>query len=325
MTLGKSITALLLVLFVVAAFWLFEADKPAADVDAKYSNAASAFLTLADGTRIHYRDQGQPQGLPVVLLHGSNASLHTWEPWVAQLGDTYRLITLDLPGHGLTGRTPSEDYSTSAFIKAVKGVTAHLALDSFVLGGNSMGGGVTWRYALRYPEDVKALILVDASAPAQWRESPPNQTAQQPADTPLAFSLLRQPWFQAVATYLDPYYLVVQGLRSSHYNPAVVTESLIERYYDLSMRTGTRAATIKRFSGLREQTNSDEADLRLLTQPVLILWGEYDALIPVSTADRFAQVLPNAQVMIYPNVGHIPMEEVPELSAQDVRLFLQAL
>jgi pimeloyl-ACP methyl ester carboxylesterase len=318
----KKVLAVLLVLMVIAGFWIFEGDYPAAEVDARYSNVASAFLDLPDGSRMHYRDQGNAAGLPVVLVHGSNASLHTWEAWASLLGDTYRIVTLDLPGHGLTGRTTTDDYSSAAFINATKALVQYLQIDSFVLGGNSMGGGVTWRYALSFPDDVKAMVLVDASGPQAWRQRP---QAESSGDAPWAFSLLRKAWFQKLARYIDPYYLVVQGLQASHYDAAVVTDALIDRYYELSMRAGTREATIRRFSGWRDGGSEKVEDLSVLTQPTLILWGEHDAVIPVAVANRFQATLPNARTIIYPHVGHIPMEEIPQRSADDVRAFLTAL
>jgi pimeloyl-ACP methyl ester carboxylesterase len=65
---------------------------------------------------VHVRDQGNTDGPAIVLLHGSNASLHTWEPWVAQLGDRFRIVTMDMPGHGLAGRTPGDDYSPMGMV-----------------------------------------------------------------------------------------------------------------------------------------------------------------------------------------------------------------
>ncbi len=330
---AKYVLGIGLVLLIMAALMILEGDIPAEQVDARYSNAQSRFLNLADGTTVHYRDQGDPDGPSIVLLHGSNSSLHTWEPWVSLLGDTYRIVTLDLPGHGLTGRTPKDDYSSKAFVATVRAVAEHLKLGQFVLGGNSMGGGVTWRYALAYPESVQALILVDASGLSAWwseqtnadrNEGGADDARQQRAndDAPLAFSLLRQPWFTAIARYIDPYYLVVQGLKASHYDPEFVDDDLIQRYYDLSMRAGTRDATLIRFSTPRG-AGDENVSLASLSQPSLIMWGEEDNVIPVSTADRFVQALPNAQRVVYPQVGHIPMEEVPQRSAADVRNFLE--
>jgi pimeloyl-ACP methyl ester carboxylesterase len=313
--------AVLLLLLVLAGIFLVKRDLPAVEVDAKYSNAASRFLSLPSGARIHYRDQGNPDGPPVVLIHGSNASLHAWEPWVAILGDDYRIVTLDLPGHGLTGRVPDDDYGTEAFVATVKAVVESTGLSRFVLGGNSMGGGVTWQYALRHPDDVQAMILVDASGPWSWREPQDGSATQRP----LVFELMAKPWFRAVAGYLDPYYLTVQGLRSAYNNSPVVDDALIARYYELALREGSRTATMKRFAGFASRAAAAEPDLSVLDQPTLILWGARDALIPVAVGERFATVLPHATLAIYPDVGHVPMEEIPAQSAADVRQFLKSL
>ena len=145
---------------------LFRGDLPAAEVDAKYSNDASRFLSMANGARVHYRDEGNADGTAVVLIHGAMASLHTWEPWVAILGQQYRVITLDLPAHGLTGQVPEGAYGAEAFTETIHAVVNELGIERFVLGGNSMGGGATWRYTLAHPDRVQAMILVDSVAPA---------------------------------------------------------------------------------------------------------------------------------------------------------------
>ena len=145
---------MLIVLLIFASVFLFEGDIPAAEVDAKYSNAESQFLVMENGARVHYRDQGKEDGLPIVLVHGAMASLHTWEPWVEILGERYRIITLDLPAHGLTGAVPSGEYDADAFTKTIDVVVDEAGLDAFVLGGNSMGGGATWRYALAHPLEL---------------------------------------------------------------------------------------------------------------------------------------------------------------------------
>ena len=318
---GPRVMLVLLTLVALGA-WLYQGDLPAEAVDAKYTSPASQFLTLDDGARIHFRDEGNHTGLPIVLIHGSMASLHTWTPWVERLGKTYRIITLDLPAHGLTGAVPSGDYSGAAQLRVVQAVTTHLNLDAFVLGGNSMGGGVSWRYALKHPESVLALILVDATGPSAWyrvrRDAKPDQ------ESPLAFKLLRQPWFRAIAARIDPYYLAVQGAKSAYNDSPVVTDALIMRYYELALRAGTRDAILGRVNSWQSPGRQSE-DLSELTQPTLILWGREDSVISVATADQFQAAMPHSEVIIYDDVGHAPMEEVPEQSAQDVGQFLKAL
>ncbi|MBT5463706.1 MAG: alpha/beta hydrolase, partial [Gammaproteobacteria bacterium] len=222
----KALWVTMVLLIVVSlGIWLYQGDLPAEVVDAKYTSPSSQFLSLDDGARIHFRDEGNRAGLPVVLIHGSMASLHAWTPWVGRLGKTYRIVTLDLPAHGLTGAVPSGDYSGAAQLRVVQAVTSHLNLDAFVLGGNSMGGGVSWRYALEHPESVLALILVDASGPSAWYQA--RREAKPDKASPLAFKLLGQSWFRAIAARIDPYYLAVQGAKSAYNDSPVVTDALI--------------------------------------------------------------------------------------------------
>mgnify|MGYP003627766646 CR=1 FL=1 len=323
MKIFKYIGVLLLLVFVAGIVLLYKGDIPADVVDAKYSNPASQFLTMDNGARVHYRDQGNPEGSPLVLIHGSNASLHTWEPWIERLGNDYRIVTMDLPGHGLTGSVPDADYSSEAQLNTVAAVVDHLNLTQFTLGGNSMGGGVTWRYTLENPDQVQAMILVDASGLPEWWAERRAQLSETEREAPIAFQLLGQAWFRTIARYLDPYYLAVQGVKSSYNNSDIIDQALIDRYYELSLRAGTRDATLARFG--RQRNWEETFDLSELDQPTLIMWGKEDSLIPASTADQFAEALPNTSVVVYDGVGHIPMEEIPDRSAEDVRLFMKTL
>lgn len=322
------VTLALLALLIGAGIWLFEGDFDAAEVDAKYSNEHSRFMTLASGARIHYRDQGKASGPTIVLVHGSNASLHTWEPWRERLQETYRVVTLDLPGHGLTGAVPDQAYGSDAQTKTLHALVNELDLPTFVLGGNSMGGGVSWRYALEHPDRVSALVLVDASGLWSWREAEEAAANDESEENsgPLVFRLLQKPWFQKIAGWLDTHYLTGEGLRAAFHDKSKVTEDMINLYYNMSMRAGTREATLARFSGFGNRSSGvTDADLAKLAMPTLVLWGETDALIPPSVGEKFVSVLPNARLIVYPDVGHIPMEEVPEQSAQDLLDFLETL
>lgn len=318
----KWFLGVIVVITIVGSVLLFEGDIPASIVDSKYSNSQSNFLMLDNGGRIHYRDQGQSEGLPLVLVHGAMASLHTWEPWVQILGQSYRIVTLDLPAHGLTGESPTEQYGADAFTAAIEAVVNELGLDNFVLGGNSMGGGATWRYALENPDRVRAMLLIDSVPPRHWARSELEPGTE--GSGPMAFSLLRQGWFKAIARNLDPAPLIGQGLRSAYNNSPVVDDQLIARYYDLIMREGTRSAILSRAGSSNEEGNPLK-DLSVLDQPTLIMWGEQDAVIPVSVAAQFEGVLPNTKTVIYQDLGHIPMEEDPVRTATDVLLFLSGL
>ena len=320
----KYILAVILLLAGATFTWLYKADLPRQEVDHKYSNSHSQFLTTQTGARIHYRDEGKPNALPLVLIHGSNASLHSWIPWVQLLGDDFRIITLDLPAHGLTGQVPDGNYSVDAFLQTIDAVADHLGLAKFVLGGNSMGGGVAWRYTLAHPQRVMAMILVDATGLPQWHESGDPHADNGDNGLPLAFELLQQPWLRSLARHLDPAPLVKEGLLEAYNHSPVIDDALIQRYRELALRAGTREATIKRFASyVSMDYQGQKVDLSAISQPTLVLWGQEDVLIPVVTASRFYEALPDARLVTYEHAGHMPMEEFPERSAADVRIFLQ--
>ncbi|MEM7101318.1 MAG: alpha/beta hydrolase [Pseudomonadota bacterium] len=304
-------------LLILAAYMVYQPDLPVADVDAKYSNEASQFLVLDNGARIHFRDQGLTDGYPIVLIHGAMASLHTWEPWVEILGQDYRVITLDLPAHGLTGAVPDGSYGAGAFTKTIHDVTTHLGLGKFVLGGNSMGGGATWRYAISHPTRVSHMILLNSSGP---RRQPQRQTSNDDNNSS-PFAPLSWAWFRAVAEHVNPRFLVERGLRSAYNHSPVVTDELVDRYNNLILREGTRAAILNR--NTRQRRAEETYQLANLNQPALIIWGRQDSVIPVSVGEELARVLPDSKLVIYDELGHIPMEEDPQRSATDVLAFLQ--
>ena len=127
---------LIAVLFVLG----YTPDTDPAAMKAKYASPASQFVDVGGGLTMHVRDEGKRDGPVLVLLHGSNASLHTWEPWVAQLKDKYRIISLDQIGHGLTGPNPTGQYDGAAFVGTLDALINRLGVTRFALAGNSMGG-----------------------------------------------------------------------------------------------------------------------------------------------------------------------------------------
>jgi pimeloyl-ACP methyl ester carboxylesterase len=319
----RSIIASIIVIILCAGIFLFKGELAQDQVDAKYTSEKSQFFTMENGARIHFRDEGNPNGPAVVLVHGSNASLHTWEPWLVILGESYRIITMDLPAHGLTGAVPDKRYGSPAQLRTGDAVVRHLGIDKFTLGGNSMGGGVTWRYTLAHPEKVEAMLLIDSSGLPQFRqllEAKANELDQDKKEAPVFFSLMRKPWFRAIAKYIDPYWMTKQGVNSAYNYSPMVTEELIQRYYELALRDGSRDATLSRFSTYN--TTEEPVDAGGFSVPALIMWGREDSLIPVDVAELFSTTLAQSTLVIYDNVGHMPMEEIPNRSAKDVSTFL---
>jgi pimeloyl-ACP methyl ester carboxylesterase len=295
-----------------AFYFLSDPDIPRAVLEAKYGGPPSRFLTLADGARAHIRDEG-PRTAPVlVLIHGSNASLYTWRPWVERLSHTFRIVSMDMPGHGLTGEVPTDDYSAKAMVEFVRDVTDKLGLSDFAIAGNSMGGAIAARFAETYPQRVTQLILVDAGG----------LRSRQGDKIPLAFKLARLPVLNQVLLYITPRALVAEGLNDAIVRKAIITDAMIDQYWEFARMTGSRTATAERF---REPYDDYvEQHIQKIGAPTLILWGEDDHLIPVVAARTFAKEIPGSKLIIYRATGHIPQEEVADQSAADVQSFLLA-
>lgn len=293
------------------AFWYFSTpDIPRATLEAKYASPLSHFVVLKDGARAHYRERGPMNAPALVLLHGSNASLLTWEPWSKTLSDTWHVVSVDLPGHGLTGAVPGGDYSQEGMAKFVGEFADRLGLKSFALAGNSMGGGVAARFAEENPSRVTKLILVDAGG----------LPFKPGSATPLAFRIARIPVVNRIMLHVTPRSLVVEGLDKAIVHKEIITDAMIDSYWDFARMEGTRPATIARFSDNPDTYVRDHTTA--LRMPVLILWGEEDGLIPVAIAHDWQKAVPGAKLIVYPRTGHIPMEEVADRSAKDVRTFL---
>lgn len=310
----RYLIPLVLAACVAAAFlFLRTPDTDPAAMEAKYTNEASQFVEGPNGLRVHYRDQGNRNGVPIVLVHGTAASLHTWEPLVDRMGDKYRVITYTQPGHGLTGPNANHDYSFAGMAQALNLVTDELSLDHFVLGGNSMGGWVAWRYALAHPERVDALILLDSSGmPLREGETEPPLN--------LGFRLLKNPVGRFLLKQFTPRAAVERSALESVSVKSVITDDIVDRYWELLRLPGNRAAAGQRALVDREGAYANE--IHNITAPTLIIWGEEDALIHATAATTFDERLPNAEVVIYEGVGHIPMEEAPDRTAADIDAFL---
>lgn len=289
-------------------------DIPVAALRGKYGGPTSRYVELTPGQIIHLRDEGPRDGRPVLLLHGSNASLHTWQPWTDRLTAAgYRVIRFDFPGHGLSSPAPSRDYSAAAYVGVTDAVVRRLGLGRVVVAGNSMGGGVAWRYAIAHPDQVAALVLVDASG----------QPEPQSRDLPIGFRIARSPLLRPLAASITPRSLIEQSLHQSVSVQGIVTPAMVDRYWELLRYPGNREATIDRFS--QPPGPRDEAGLKGIMAPTLILWGREDRLIPVGSAAWFAARLPNARVTILDQIGHIPMEEAPDRSLAPVLALLARL
>jgi len=293
-----------------------KADLPWSALEAKYASPASRFADLPGGLHVHYRDQGDPAAPhTLVLVHGFAASLQAWEPWVERMTPGYRVISLDLPGHGLTRAPAGYKASTGADVAVIDELTRRLGAPRFVIGGNSMGGGIAWNYALAHPERLDGLILVDAGG---WPHP------QKPGGgSILVFKLLGNPVGRWVLEHIDPTPLAERGLKQAYVDPALVTPDLIHRYVDFARAPGHRAILLTQNSGPHPVVTP--TTFAAIHTPTLVMVGAVDKVIPPDDSKGLAGAILGARLIVYPGVGHVPMEQAPDQSAADAKAFVDAL
>jgi len=185
-----------------------------------------------------------------------------------------------------------------------------LGIERCVLGGNSLGGAVSWRMALAHPARVEKLILVDAGG------YPAHSTS-----IPIGFRLARMPVVNWLLQQTLPRSLVVQGMRNVFGDPRRVTPEMVDRAIELTQRAGNRRALIERFRQ-RQQSGLLTERIRELTLPTLVMWGGRDRLIPPDDAERFHRDIAGSQLVVFDDLGHAPEEEDPARTVKAVQQFL---
>ena len=298
----SAITAFLII--VIAIYWKNDIDLN--ELKDKYAYPSSSFISI-DGINVHYRDVGK--GEAILLIHGTGASLHTWEKWIDILSPGYRVISFDLPGFGLTGPDPNHNYQISRYTAILDSLMVKLKVDSFHIAGNSLGGLVAWRYTTQFPQKILTLNLIDAAGLPQPGKKPP-----------FIFQLAKLPVLSTLMQKVTPKSIIENSMLDVYKNDNLVTEKLIDRYFELSLREGNRTAFVKRMSQLNEKL--DINDLKKITAPVLIQWGKDDRWIPLAKGYEFKKLMPHAELKIY-NSGHVPMEENPMETVEDYMIFLK--
>ena len=315
---GLSLLALLICIIYLGTYF----DIPREELEAKYATGASQFLTLDDGTRIHYRDEGNQLGQVIVFVHGFNGSLFNFERLVPYLSEDYRLVSLDLPAFGLTGAIPSGEYSTQKFMKTINQLVDSLNIEKFSIAGNSMGGGVSWRYTLQHPEQINSLILIASSSVRVEREE--EAEPEEDESSPLAWRLLFSNFTRKILLVFTPKFFAEQGLKTSVYDQDLATKEWANEFHELVLLEGSREAIISMFSGDRYGNETPEI-FKQISAPTLVIHGEEDNLIDVESSKHFEENIPEVTVKIYSNIGHLPMYEDPERTAKDIRDFIDSI
>lgn len=302
----QVVAVVVVVLLLGAGWYLYSPDKARAGLEAKYAPPPSQFLEVL-GVRLHVRDTGPREAPALLMLHGLGSSLHTWENWARALEGRYRVVRLDLPSFGLTGADPSGDYSEARTQAVLAGLMDRLGIKTVTIVGNSMGGGIAWRFAVARPELVDRVVLISPEGFKPPGEAPPGKQK-----IPLMLQAMR---------YVLPTPFLRMNIAPSYADESKLTSEVVARYRDMLLAPGNRDAILARMLQMRRP--DPEPLLRRLDKPVLLIWGEQDRLIPFSNSADYMRLLPDARLAAIPGMGHVPQEEAPAASLAVLRRFLE--
>lgn len=292
-----AVLASVVAVAIIASLW-----KPDVSVDSlkpRWGKPPSQFIDL-DGMQVHVRDEGwREDPTPIVLLHGTGSSLHTWDEWVERLKATHRVIRFDRPGFGLTGPNPSGDYSMDYYSGFLQRLLHRLGVDGpVILVGNSSGGYMAWHFAVAHPDRVVKMVLI---APGGYPRSSP---------LPQFLALAMNPNMDVITHHILSKSQVRKSAGESYGDPSLLREETVDRYYDLTRRAGNREALGQT---LRASIGSENKDaINKVKVPTLILWGTKDRIIPpVPDAEQFHQRIAESTLVMLPGDGHLAQEEDP--------------
>ncbi len=296
-------------LILLSLWWLVanaHEDLSPEYLSAKYSTPDSKYIEVGS-MMAHCQLSGK--GQPLVLLHDAQSSLHTWSVWADKLAEKYQVISVDLPGFGLTGPHPRGSYSAFMYVDFLDSLTKKLGFSKFCLAGNGLGGQIAWQYAAEKPARIDKLILL---APGGFEEKR-NSFVNMMASTPVLNRVLWR---------ISPKSIIHIFLEEVYADDSLVTDSLVDRHFEMFLRAGNRKAYTDRAS-VRDNRPPVLELIKKITAPTLILWGAEDARISPEFAYEFHQRIKTSDLRIYPNTGHWPQEENPLKTAEDVRAFLE--
>ena len=291
----------------IVMYGLWTPDLERAELEKRYVASSPQMLDV-NGLKVHYKETG-PQAAPALLLmHGFGSSLQAWDDWSLKLEQKYRVIRLDLPGFGLTGASPANDYSEEKDLAILTHFADKLGLEKFSIIGHSMGGKMAWTLAASQPERVQALVLM---APDGFPEA--KDIGTKPYEVPAVMGLIK---------YFLPKYLVRKSIEPAFAEADALSDARVNRYYDMLRAPGVRAAILERSN---QTIYTDPVPrLKAIKAPTLLIWGEQDQMIPSTNAKSYASVLSNSTTVLVPKLGHLLQEEQPEKGLTAVMQFLDS-
>ncbi len=267
---------------------------------------------LVHDQRIAYLDVGA--GPPVILIHGFGGSMWQWEQQQHALSQHFRVLTLDLPGAGLSDK-PEIDYRPDQMLDYFVGFMDAVKIPQATLVGNSMGAGLAIGMALAHPTRVAKLVLIDG-LPQHVMEKLTSPSGRQALETSAPS------WLVSFGNMLFGGLMIESVLREIVHDPALLTPAVIER----SNRNRQRPGLIKPIMTVRESLPLWESGfatrLGEITHPTLVIWGNEDRVFPIAVGEELHQTIKGSRFIRIPKAGHIPQWERPDLVNQELITFI---
>ncbi|KAA1160514.1 MULTISPECIES: alpha/beta fold hydrolase [Pseudoalteromonas] len=301
----------LLLGFTVLFYLTYSPDISAIVIKKRWSYDNSKFVNI-DKISVHYIDEGKKDAPVLIMLHGLSASLHTWHDVTKTLTKDFRVISLDLPGFGITGPwEESKKYDSKNYSKFVEKFINKLEIFSYTLVGNSFGGEISWQLAKNHRNKINALILINATP----RLAPFKNWL-------IGWKLAYLPITKQLSLYFLPYFVTKNSLRRVFKNKDIPF-SKFQQYSELTLRVGNRAALISLLKSYSFDPLLFAGDK--LNIPTLVVWGEEDEVVPFDYTKEFILNSTNTQLEIVSNAGHLPHEELPIETSKLIKIFLKPL
>ncbi|MCB2178911.1 alpha/beta hydrolase [bacterium] len=270
-----------------------------------------SFIELADGFT-HYQLAGPEDAPVVVLVHGFSVPYFIWDPaFEALTAAGYRVLRFDLYGRGFSDR-PHSRYDTDLFVRQLKNLLDGLGIEQCrAVFGLSMGGVIVTNFAVRYPERLEKLVLVD---PAGFK-----------LDYPGAYKLLSVPLLGELIFSLAGDHVLEQAMATDFHNSQYV-QAFLEQYRPQMTYKGFKRAILETIrTGTAEDGLSAYQQLGKLDHPpVLLVWGEQDQTVPFKFHNVLTSLIPRIEFHPIPDAGHVPYYEQPEMVEPIFLEFLNA-
>jgi len=295
------VLGILIAAVVVLVFFVILLSRPVDEEKLKELGVieSDSLYVNVDGVRTRYVTSGEGEQA-IIFIHGFSSSLYSWRACLGPISRHYRVFALDLKGFGFSGK-PASEYTTGEYVDFVIHFMDALKLDKATLCGNSMGGGIAWRTALKYPKRVEKLILVDAAGYPSTRSG-----------LPFIMKLGRLPGMENLFSLFTTRGRIRSSLESAYYHDEQVTEKTVDAYYYPMRTKGAMYAVLARMRHPRSETENWQGRISELRLPTLIVWGAEDTWIPAEDAERFHGDIAGSRLRIFQGCGHLPQEEMPE-------------